>query len=76
MTEHATVPKVDVGDEVVYRATETQWGVGEVIEVRGRGELGLSCVIGEEIVTQRATHGSHVFGWLTYEEAAKTVRCL
>jgi hypothetical protein len=61
---------IRVGDEVVYRASETQWAIGEVIELRGKGELGLSCVIGEEIITQRATHGTHVFGWLTYEEAA------
>jgi hypothetical protein len=63
-------PEVDVGDEVIYRASDTQWAIGEVIEVRGKGELGLSCTIGEEIITQRATHGPHVFGWLTYEEAA------
>lgn len=66
------VPEVTVGDEVVYRASETQWVTGEVIEVRGHDELGLSCAMGDEIVAQRATHGSHVFGWLSYEEAAKT----
>lgn len=68
-----TVPQVDVGDEVVYRVTDVQWAIGEVIEVRGKGELGLSCNIGEEVITQRATHGTHVFGWLTYPEAAKTI---
>jgi hypothetical protein len=66
-----SLPEVCVGDEVVYRATTDKWVVGEVIEVRGHDELGLTCCVGEEVITQRATHGSHVFGWLTYDEAAR-----
>jgi len=61
-----------VGDEVLYRAEE-RWVLAEILEVRTDDELLLLCDMGNDLVTQRATHGPHADGWLTYHEAAQSV---
>lgn len=58
------------GEEVLFHA-DNGWIPGEVIDTKPDGELSLTCTLGDESLLQRATHGSHRYGWLTYQEAAE-----
>lgn len=60
---------VAIGDEVLFRADE-KWTSAEVLAIHSTGELALHYEVGVELVRQRSTHGNHLYGWLTYEEAA------
>lgn len=65
-------PNLVVGEEVLY-CTGDRLVLGEILEVREQDELLLLCDMGNDLVTQRATHGHHADGWLTYQEAAQSV---
>jgi hypothetical protein len=58
-----------VGDEVLYHADE-KWCAAEVLTVHKSGELALLYESGTITVRQRSTHGNHLYGWLSYDEAA------
>lgn len=72
MSEPVLVESIALGDEVVYHADTDKWVVAEIVGITA-DELVLSCHFGNQQVTQRATHGSHLHGWLTYHQAAKTI---
>jgi hypothetical protein len=61
--------QIRVGDEVLYHSPE-KWCAAEVLAVRKGDELSLVYNTGVESVRQRSTHGPHLYGWLTYAEAA------
>lgn len=68
--EKPNAPSLKVGDEVLYRADE-KWTSAEVLIIHDNGELALHYEMGVEMIRQRSTHGNHIYGWVTYEEAAQ-----
>lgn len=65
-------PRVAVGDEVLYHSG--RWRSAEVLEVGADGGVLLSYRVGDDVLMRHAKHGKHVGGWLTYDEAAHSVR--
>jgi hypothetical protein len=58
-----------VGDEVLYHA-DGKWCPAQVLAIRDNGELALLYDHNAELIHQRSVHGSHLYGWVTYKEAA------
>ena len=67
------VESIALGDEVIYRADVDKFVSAEVIAIKDGNELVLSCHFGGEQITQRALNGPQLHGWLTYDQAAKTI---
>lgn len=61
------------GDEVLFNEG-TRWVLAEVVGREDSGELWLLCDLGDDLVTQRATHSTATHGWLTYTEAATMLK--
>lgn len=72
MAETVEVESIALGDEVVYQVDQDQWIPAEIVGITA-DELVLSCRLGHVQITQRSTHGPHLHGWLTYNQAAKTI---
>ncbi len=62
------------GEEVLFHSAGGRRVLAEVGGREDNGELWLLCDLGDELVTQRATHSSAEHGWLTYNEAAKVLK--
>lgn len=62
------------GEEVLFKAGADRWVLAEVVGRERNGELVLLCDLGDDLVSQRAVHGTSLHGWLTYDEAAAQLK--
>lgn len=62
-------PIPTVGEEVLYHSYG-KWISAEISAVLPDGDIMLHYVTTDEMVRQRSKHGRHLYGWVTYEEAA------
>lgn len=58
------------GDEILFHHVSGRWLSAEVLAVTSPGVLSILFDYQVPTAARGVTHGAHLTGWLTYEEAA------